>query len=73
MSKVKIEVFVSSCLWCEETIQLVKMLAPRASDVTVYSMHEEASQEKARDYGITSLPVVVTNGKLSEISPKTTC
>lgn len=65
-SKRSVEVFSAGCPICDETVQLVKKLACPSCEVTVYDMHESQAQEKAREYGIVSLPSVVIDGKLAD-------
>ena len=62
MSK-KVEVFTAGCPLCEETVQLVRETACSECDVTVYDIRKEGL-EKAREYGVTSVPTVVVDGKI---------
>ena len=64
--KRKIEVFTAGCPVCEETVQLVNRLACSSCDVEVLNTQEADSSQKAKAYGIRSLPAVVVNGKLAE-------
>ena len=61
----KIEVFTAGCPACEETIALVKKIACSSCDVQILDMHEKKTAEKAKRYGIRSVPAVVIDGKLA--------
>ncbi len=63
--KRKVEVFIASCPLCDETVGLVKKLACPSCDVTVYNL-KEGGMDKAREYGISSVPTVVVDGKIAE-------
>ena len=62
----KIEVFTAGCPACEETIALVKKIACSSCDVQILDMHEKKTAEKAKQYGIRSIPAVVIDGKLAD-------
>ncbi len=61
--KRKVEVFVAGCPLCDETVNLVKKLSCPSCDVVVYDLRKEGL-EKAREYGVNSVPTVVVNGKI---------
>lgn len=61
--KRKVEVFVAGCPLCDETVKLVNELSCPNCDVIVYNLKEEGI-DKAREYGINSVPTVVVNGKI---------
>jgi glutaredoxin len=63
--KRKVEVFTAGCPLCDETVKLVKELACPSCDVTVYNLREKGV-EKAREYGVNSVPTVVVDGKIAE-------
>jgi glutaredoxin len=65
-NKRKIEVFTAGCTVCEETVQLVNQLACPSCDVEVLNTQEAASAERAKAYGIRSLPAVVVDGKVAD-------
>ncbi len=44
-------------------MSLVNELACSSCDVTVYNLKEDG-MDKAREYGVTSVPTVVVNGKI---------
>jgi len=70
MAKRKVEVFTSGCFLCEETVKLVRELTCPNCEVTVYDISEPCESkeciDKARAYGITSVPTVVVDGKIAE-------
>ncbi|MDP3920358.1 MAG: thioredoxin family protein [Candidatus Omnitrophota bacterium] len=70
MSKRKVEIFTSGCYLCEETVSLVKELACSSCEVEVYDISEPCESEecadKAKAYGINSVPAVVIDGKIAE-------
>ena len=59
----KVEIFTGGCPLCEETVQLVKKIACPNCDVTIYDLKEDGL-ERAREYGVTSVPTVIVNGKI---------
>jgi len=59
----KVEVFTAGCPLCEETVQLVNKIACPSCDVTVYDLKKKGL-EKAREYGVSSVPTVVVDGKI---------
>lgn len=63
MARRQVEVFTSGCAVCEPTVELVRELACSSCDVTVHDLHE-AGAERARKYGITTVPAVVVDGEL---------
>jgi DNA-binding transcriptional MerR regulator len=68
MGQRNVEVFTSGCYLCEETVDLVKELACPSCELTVYDLANPcASKEcidKAKTYGINSVPTVVVDGKV---------
>ncbi len=66
MSKKRIvEVFTAGCPICDETVGLVRKIACPSCDVKVYNLKEEG-MDKAKQYGINSVPTVVVDGKIAE-------
>lgn len=61
--KRKVEIFVAGCPLCDETAKLVKELSCQSCDVTVYNLREKG-MDKAKEYGVNSVPTVVVNGKI---------
>lgn len=65
-TKRKIEVFTASCPACDETVSLVKSLACQSCEVEIHDMKQPAVAERAKGYGIRSVPAVVIDGKLAD-------
>ncbi len=64
MSKKRlVEVFTAGCPLCDETVSLVRKLACPSCDVRVYNLKEDG-MDKAKQYGVNSVPTVVVNGKI---------
>ncbi len=63
--KRNVEVFTGGCPLCEDTVALVREIACSSCDVTIYNLSEQG-MEKAKEYGVTSVPAVVVDGKLLE-------
>lgn len=65
----QVEVFIAGCPLCDETVQLVKSVACGSCEVTIHNLSEGCEtgecQSKAKQYGISSVPAVVVNGKLA--------
>ncbi|MEW6408767.1 MAG: thioredoxin family protein [Nitrospirota bacterium] len=61
--KRKVEVFTGGCPLCDETVRLVKKISCPSCDMTVYNLNEKG-MDKAREYGINSVPTVVVDGKI---------
>lgn len=68
MANRKVEVFTAGCPLCDEAVQMVRELACKKCEVTVYDLREGCAtnecREKAANYGIHRVPAVVVNGKL---------
>ena len=65
-TKRKIEVFSAGCPACEEAIALVNRIACSSCEVEVLDMRDRAVAERAKRYGVKSVPAVVVNGQLAE-------
>jgi glutaredoxin 3 len=63
--KRKIEIFSAGCRCCTETIEMVKRIADPSCVVEVLDMHRTEIADKAKDYGIASVPAVVIDGQLA--------
>lgn len=61
--KRRVEVFTAGCPLCDDTVKLVRGLSCPSCDVTVYDLNREGV-EKARGYGVNSVPAVVVDGVL---------
>ena len=68
MAKRKVEVFTSGCFLCADTVKLVQELACPSCDVAIYNLQDPCDSkeciDKAKEYGITSVPTVVVDGKI---------
>lgn len=62
----KIEVFSAGCAVCEDTITLINKIACPSCEVEILDMHKPEVANKAKRYGIRSVPAVVVNGKLAD-------
>ena len=70
MAEKTVEVFTSGCFLCEDTVKLVQELACPSCDVQIYDLSEPCESqeciEKAKIYGINSVPTVVVDGTIVE-------
>jgi glutaredoxin len=62
--KRKVEVFTAGCPLCDETVRLVKRITCPSCDVIVYDLKKEGV-DKAKEYGVGSVPTVVVDGKVA--------
>ncbi len=62
----KIEVFSAGCAVCEDTITLINRIACPSCEVEILDMHQPEVTQKAKRYGIRSVPAVVVDGKLAD-------
>lgn len=64
----KIEVFTGGSDRCEEVLQQVQELACSNCEIVTYDLSKDAasaeSEDRAREYGVQSIPAVVINGRL---------
>jgi glutaredoxin len=65
-AKRKVEVFSAGCAVCEDTIALINRIACPSCEVQILDMHNADVAQKAKRYGIRSVPAVVVDGKLAE-------
>lgn len=61
----KIEVFSAGCSLCEGAVEAVKRLAGSSHEVVVYDMHQLEAASKAKQYGVSTVPSIVIDGKLA--------
>lgn len=66
IEKRKVEVFSAGCALCEDTIAMVRNIACDSCEVTIHNMNEPAVTQKAKEYGVRSVPAVVINGRLAD-------
>ncbi len=63
--KRKVEIFTAGCYLCDDVVKLVEGIACDSCEVSIYDLNNEG-QDKARAYGITSVPTVVIDGKIAD-------
>ena len=59
-----IEVFSAGCSLCDEAIEIVKRLAG-SHQIVIHDMNTLEAAERAKEYGVRSVPAVVIDGKLA--------
>ena len=64
MAKRQVEVFTAGCPICEPAVQLAQELACPDCEVTVRDLRE-GGVDQAHEYGITTVPAVVVDGRLA--------
>ncbi len=64
-TKRKVEVFTAGCPACDEAVTLVQSLACDSCEVEVLDMKESSVSERAKGYGVRSVPAVVIDGTLA--------
>ena len=62
----KIVIFSAGCPACDEAIQTVEKLACESCEVEVLDMNEPPVAERAKQYGVKSVPAVVIDGALAD-------
>jgi glutaredoxin 3 len=65
-NKRKIEIFSAGCPACVEAIETVNKIACESCEVEVLDMTKQGVAERAKQYGIRSVPAVVIDGKLAD-------
>lgn len=67
--KRRIEIFTAGCPVCEETVKQVQKAACSSCEVIVYDLNKGCEtnecRDKAKEYGIKSVPAVAIDGKLA--------
>lgn len=68
MAKRLVEVFTAGCYVCDGVVKQIKDLACSNCEVVVYDLNKKCDtnecEDKAKAYGVTSVPAVAINGKL---------
>lgn len=64
-NKRKVEIFSAGCQCCNEAVEMVKEIACPSCDVEVLDMRDESVAEKAKKYGVKSVPAVAVDGQLA--------
>lgn len=70
MAKRLVEVFSAGCSVCEGTVKQVKDLACNNCEVVVYDLNKRCCEDKAKAYGIKSVPAVAIDGILVDCCKK---
>lgn len=63
--KRQIEIFSAGCPVCQEAIDLVNKLACQSCQVEVLDINHPDIVEKAKQYGVKSVPAVAVDGELA--------
>ncbi|MHC4133869.1 MAG: thioredoxin family protein [Planctomycetota bacterium] len=64
--KRQIEIFTAGCAVCDEAVTLVRSIVCPSCEIEILDMHEAAVADKAKQYGIRSVPAVVVDGQLAD-------
>lgn len=68
MAKRLVEVFTAGCPICDEAVQQINALACPQCEVKIYDLNKgcetNVCREKAKEYGVKSVPAVAINAKL---------
>ncbi len=64
-TKRKVEVFTAGCPACDEAVTLVQSLACDSCEVEVLDIKESSVSERAKGYGVRSVPAIVIDGTLA--------
>ncbi len=65
-TKRKIEIFSAGCPACQETIELVNLIACPSCEVIVLDMNDTDIASRAKELRIHSVPAVVIDGKVAQ-------
>ncbi len=63
--KRRVEVFTAGCPACEEAVTLVQSLACDSCQVEVLDMKQPGVADRAKTYGVRTVPAVVIDGTLA--------
>ncbi len=64
-NKRRVEVFTAGCPACDEAVTLVKGIACDSCEVEVLDMKQPGIAERAKGYGVRTVPAVVIDGTLA--------
>ena len=74
MGKRIVEIFTAGCSVCNEVVSQVKAHACSNCEIVVYDLNKKCEskicENKAKEYGVKSVPAVAINGKLVECCRK---
>lgn len=65
-NKRKIEIFSAGCPACDEAVQTVRRIACVSCETEVLDMHKPEVAARAKQLGISRIPAIVIDGKLTE-------
>lgn len=60
----KIEVFSAGCSVCEDAVIMINKIACPSCDVEILEMSNPEIAQKAKRYGVRSLPAIAIDGRL---------
>jgi len=63
--KRKIEIFSAGCSVCEETIEMVNLMACSSCEIIIHDMKDSSGAARAKNLGVRSVPAVAINGVLA--------
>lgn len=63
--KRKVEVFSAGCAVCDQTIEMIKLLAGRHDEIIIHDTQNVQVAKRAKSLGIRSVPAVVIDGTLA--------
>ena len=63
--KRRVEVFTAGCPACDEAVTLVQELACDSCEIEVLDMKQPGVSDRAKGYGVRSVPAVVIDGTLA--------
>lgn len=64
--KRKIEIYSAGCACCDEATETVKQIACPSCEIEVLDMRQDVVAEKAKRYGIRSVPAIVIDGQFAD-------
>ncbi len=64
-AKRKVEVFSAGCPVCNDTVEMAKRIACPDCEVSVLDMNNSEVAERAKQFGIKSVPAILVDGKLA--------
>lgn len=64
--KRKIEIFSAGCEVCNDAVSSIKKMDCSSCEITVLDMQNSEVAKRAKSLGISSVPAVVIDGKLSD-------
>jgi glutaredoxin 3 len=65
--KHRIEIFSAGCPLCQKAINRVHQVADGSCEIEVLDMHRHRAQAQTEMYGITNVPAIVVDGKVSNL------